>query len=101
VSVAVIIPARRGLAARCRDAPIIEREIEGAQRKDRRGIVKLSRMVRNDNSTLARVAQTGLQNLTWPKMGTLEAVQTKARYEVLRLESGLFILEIIVASRRC
>ena len=53
-------------------------------------------MVRNDNSTLARIAQVGLQNLNWPKMENLEAVQTKARYEVLRLESGLFILEIIV-----
>jgi biopolymer transport protein ExbB len=96
VSVAVII--LRAIALR-RDfvmPPIIEREIEALQPEDSEGIVKLSRMVRNDNSTLARVAQVGLQNLTWPKMENLEAVQTKARYEVLRLESGLFILEIIV-----
>ena len=53
-------------------------------------------MVRNDNSTLARIAQIALQNLNWPKMENLEAVQTKARHEVVRLESGLFILEIIV-----
>ncbi len=76
--------------------PIIEREIEALQPEDTEGVVKLSRMVRNDNSTLARIAQVGLQNLNWPKMENLEAVQTKARYEVLRLESGLFILEIIV-----
>src|SRR3954451_7367977 len=76
--------------------PIIEREIEALQPEDTEGVVKLTRMVRNDNSTLARIAQVGLQNLNWPKMENLEAVQTKARYEVLRLESGLFILEIIV-----
>lgn len=96
VAVAVII--LRGLALR-RDLvmpPIIEREIEALQPEDTEGVVKLSRMVRNDNSTLARIAQVGLQNLNWPKMENLEAVQTKARYEILRLESGLFILEIIV-----
>jgi biopolymer transport protein ExbB len=96
VSVAVII--LRGIALR-RDLvmpPIIEREIEALQPDDTEGVVKLSRMVRNDNSTLARISQIGLQNLNWPKMENLEAVQTKARYEVLRLESGLFILEIIV-----
>jgi biopolymer transport protein ExbB len=96
VAVAVILV--RSLALR-RDLvmpPIIEREIETLQPEDTQGVVKLSRMVRNDNSTLARIAQVGLQNLNWPKMENLEAVQTKARYEVLKLESGLFILEIIV-----
>lgn len=96
VSMAVII--LRALALR-RDIvmpPIIEREIDSLQPEDTDGVVKLSRMVRNDNSTLARIAQVGLLNLNWPKMENLEAVQTKARYEVLRLESGLFILEIII-----
>lgn len=96
ISMAVII--LRALALR-RDIvmpPIIEREIESLQPEDTDGVVKLSRMVRNDNSTLARIAQVGLLNLNWPKMENLEAVQTKARYEVLRLESGLFILEIII-----
>jgi biopolymer transport protein ExbB len=96
VSLAVII--LRAIALR-RDVvmpPIIEREIEALQPEDTNGVVKLSRMVRNDNSTLARIAQISLQNLNWPKMENLEAVQTKARHEIVRLESGLFILEIIV-----
>lgn len=95
-SLAVII--LRAIALR-RDLvmpPIIEREIEALQPEDTNGVVKLSRMVRNDNSTLARIAQIALQNLNWPKMENLEAVQTKARHEIVRLESGLFILEIIV-----
>lgn len=96
VALAVII--LRAIALR-RDLvmpPIIEREIEALQPEDTQGVTKLSRMVRNDNSTLARIAQVGLQNLNWPKMENLEAVQTKARHEIVRLEGGLFILDIIV-----
>ena len=96
VSLAVIIlrglALRRGLVL----PMIIEQELEMLQPDDTEGVVKLSRMVRNDNSTLARIAQVGLQNLNWPKMENLEAVQTRARNEIVRLESGLFILEIVV-----
>jgi biopolymer transport protein ExbB len=96
VALAVIIlraiALRRGLVI----PPIIEREIETLQPEDHQAITTLSRMVRNDNSTLARIAQVGLQNLNWPKMENLEAVQTKARHEIVRLETGLFILDIIV-----
>src|SRR5678816_3685374 len=76
VSVAVII--MRGLALRrpLVMPPIIEQEIEMLQPDDTDGVVKLSRLVRNDDSTLARIAQAGLQNLNWPKMENLEAVQT-------------------------
>ena len=96
VSLAVII--LRGLALRRALVmpEMIEREIEMLQPDDTEGVVKLSRLVRNDDSTLARIAQVGLQNLNWPKIENLEAVQTKARTEIVRLESGMFILEIIV-----
>jgi biopolymer transport protein ExbB len=88
----------RGLALR-RDVvmpPIIAQEIEALQPEDAEGVAKLSRMVRNDISALANVAQVGLHHLNWPKLENMEAVQTRARHEVVRLESGLFILEIIV-----
>ena len=96
VSLAVVI--LRGLALRRALVmpAIIEQEIEVLQPDDTDGVVKLSRLVRNDDSTLARIAQAGLQNLNWPKIENLEAVQTKARNEIVRLESGMFILEIIV-----
>jgi biopolymer transport protein ExbB len=95
-SVSVIIT--RGLALR-RDVvmpPIIAQEIEALQPEDAEGVAKLSRMVRNDISALANVAQVGLHHLNWPKIENMEAVQTRARHEVVRLESGLFVLEIIV-----
>jgi biopolymer transport protein ExbB len=88
----------RGLALR-RDVvmpPIIAQEIEALQPEDADGVAKLSRMVRNDISALANAAQVGLHHLNWPKLENMEAVQTRARHEIVRLESGLFVLEIIV-----
>lgn len=97
VSVAVIL--LRGLALRRRRVmPLaIEREIESLQPGDNTdSIVKLARLVRNDESPLARIAQVALQHLQWPKSENVEAVQTRARHEIVRLESGLFILEVVV-----
>jgi biopolymer transport protein ExbB len=96
VSLAVILLRTAALRRALVMPPIIEQEIEMLQPDDTEGVVKLSRLVRNDDSTLARIAQVGLQNLNWPKIENLEAVQTKARHEIVRLESGMFILEIIV-----
>jgi biopolymer transport protein ExbB len=97
VSVAVII--LRGLALR-RDIvmpPTIESEIENLQPgDDTEAIVKLARLVRGDSSPLARVSLVGLQHLQWPKSENIEAVQTKARHEIVNLEKGLFILEVVV-----
>jgi biopolymer transport protein ExbB len=96
VSVAVIL--LRGLALRralVMPQPI-EHEIEGLQPDDTDGIVRLARLVRPDASSLARIVQVGLQHLHWPKSENIEAVQTRARHEVVRLESGLFVLEVIV-----
>ena len=96
VSLAVILLRATALRRSLVMPAIIEQEIEMLQPDDHEGVVKLSRLVRNDDSTLARIAQVGLQNLNWPKIENLEAVQTKARNEIVRLESGMFILEIIV-----
>jgi biopolymer transport protein ExbB len=97
VSGAVIVV--RGLALRRAVVmpPEIEREIEAIQpASDPEAFARLSRVVRSDYSTLARLAEAVLQHLQWPKAENNEAVQTRARHEIVRLESGLFILEIIV-----
>ena len=59
-------------------------------------VVRLSRFVRADASTLARIAQVGLSNLHQPKDENQNAVQTVARHEVGQLENGLHLLEIII-----
>ncbi len=96
VSGALII--MRGLALRRNLVmpPEIEREVDGLRHDDTEGVVRLSRLVRNDSSALGKVVQTALSHLTWPKSENVEAVQTRARHEIVRLETGLFILEVIV-----
>ena len=97
VSVAVILLRTFALRRKMVMPPIIEREIEGLQPlDDADGVVRLARLVRGDPSSLARIAQVGLHHLHWPKAEAIEAVQTRARHEIVRLESGLFILEVVV-----
>jgi biopolymer transport protein ExbB len=96
VSVAVIF--LRGLALRRHLVvpPFLEDQIEAIQPGDEDAANRLAKLVRNDRSPLARIIHTGLHHLNWPKAENMEAVQTRARHEVVRLESGLFVLEIIV-----
>jgi biopolymer transport protein ExbB len=96
ISVAVMV--LRGLALR-RDIvmpPVIEREIDAIQPGDEDAANRLAKLVRHDRSTLARIIHVGLHNLNWPKSENMEAVQTRARHEIVRMESGIFVLEVIV-----
>ncbi len=56
---------------------------------------RLSRIVREDPSSLARVAKVALQHLRSPRSENVEAVETRARHEMVILEKGLIVLEII------
>ena len=75
---------------------IIEHEVEAIQPGDEDAADRLAKLVRYDYSALGRIIDTGLHHLNWPKSENLEAVQTRARREIVRLESGIFILEIVV-----
>jgi len=96
VSVAVIV--LRGLALRRHLVlpPVIEQAIEDIGPGDEDAANRLARLVRGDRSALSRIIEVGLHHLNWPKSENMEAVQTRARHEIVRLESGLFILEVIV-----
>ncbi len=96
VSVTVIV--LRGLALRRHLVvpPSLEAEIDAIQPGDEDAANRLAKVVRGDQSALARIIHVGLHHLNWPKAENMEAVQTRARHEIVRLESGLFILEIIV-----
>ena len=75
----------------------LEKEIERLAPNDTPdSVVRLSRFVRSDESTLARIVQVGLTNLHQPKDENQNAVQTVARHEVGQLEHGLHVLEIII-----
>jgi biopolymer transport protein ExbB len=56
---------------------------------------RLMRVVDEDNSSLARITRAALQHLRWPRSENIEFAQTKARAELVRLERGLIVLEVV------
>ena len=68
----------------------MERLVPGASAE------RLARIVHHDASSLARIVRVALQHLRWPRAENVEAVQTRARHEMVRLERGLVVLEVIV-----
>jgi biopolymer transport protein ExbB len=56
---------------------------------------RLARIVQHDPSSLARIARVALQHLRAPRSENVEAVETRARHEMVRLEKGLIVLEVI------
>jgi biopolymer transport protein ExbB len=67
----------------------MERLVPGASAE------RLARIVHHDPSSLARIVRVALQHLRWPRSENVEAVQTRARHEMVRLERGLVLLEVI------
>ena len=57
---------------------------------------RLMRIVENDQSSLGRIVRIALQHLRSPRSENVEAVQTRARHEMVLLEKGLIVLEVIV-----
>ncbi len=97
VSLAVILWRSFALRRDTVMPPQIEKGVEELEpADDSEAVVKLARLVRADDSPLGRVVKTGLRNLQWPKMENIEAVQTRARHEIVRLEAGLVVLEVVV-----
>ena len=56
---------------------------------------RLARIVQHDPSSLARITRVALQHLRSPRAENIEAVETRARHEMVVLERGLIVLEII------
>jgi biopolymer transport protein ExbB len=94
--VSVTIMILRGLALLRKKVmpPIIEHEIERLAPGE--SPERLWRIVHHDPSSVARITRVALQHLRGPRSENVEAVQTRARHEMVRLERGLIILEVIV-----
>jgi len=56
----------------------------------------LRHLIQDDASPLSRIVEVAVRPYNATKQETLEVVQSRARQEIVRLESGLFILEIVV-----
>ena len=56
----------------------------------------LRRVCEQHKSPLSRLLLLAADRLNWPKADNVDALQTRARHEIVRLERGLVVLEIIV-----
>ncbi|HEX8281301.1 MAG TPA: MotA/TolQ/ExbB proton channel family protein [Chthoniobacterales bacterium] len=85
----------RGIALRRRNVLplVIESEIERLTPGG--SAERLARIVHQDDSSLARIVRVALQHLRGPRNETVEVVETKARHELVTLEKGLIVLEIV------
>ncbi|MGA2802522.1 MAG: MotA/TolQ/ExbB proton channel family protein [Verrucomicrobiota bacterium] len=62
----------------------------------REDVKTLCAVCRRKPSPLGRLLLLAVDHLDWPKADNVDALQTAARREIVRLERGLVVLEIIV-----
>jgi biopolymer transport protein ExbB len=86
----------RGLALRWRR--VVPREIEVAVESCQAAgdVPMLRRVCEQHTSPISRLLLVALEHLDRPKGEAIEAIQARARHEVVRLERGLVVLEVIV-----
>src|SRR2546429_2224548 len=93
--VSVTIMILRGLALRRKIVMPLAIEAEIERMAPGESPERLSRIVYHDPSSLARIARVALQHLRGPRSENVEVVETRARHEMVRLEKGLIVLEVI------
>jgi biopolymer transport protein ExbB len=86
----------RGFALRRRRVvpAAVEGAVESCQTSD--DVPMLKRVCQQHDSPISRLLLLSADHLHWPKSDNVDAVQTRARHEMARLERGLVVLEIIV-----
>src|SRR5664280_2037611 len=86
----------RGLALRWRKVvpPEITASLAACETREDAG--GLCRVCKQKPSPLGRLLLLAADHLNWPKADNVDALQTAARHEIVRLERGLVVLEIIV-----
>jgi biopolymer transport protein ExbB len=94
VALTVILLRSVALRRRAVIPPLIEKEINKIRPGDEPE--HLRHLIQDDASALSRIVEVAVRPYNATKQETLEVVQSRARQEIVRLESGLFILEIVV-----
>lgn len=86
----------RGWALRWRNVvpPEIEAAVDACQ--SRQDVPALRRVCEQHNSAAGRLLLLAADRLDRPKAENADALQTRARHEMARLERGLVVIEIIV-----
>src|SRR6202035_1538313 len=94
VALTVILLRSFALRRRAVIPALIEKEINKIRPGDQPE--HLRHLIQDDTSPLSRIVEVPVRPYSATKQETLEVVQSRARQEIVRLESGLFILEIVV-----
>ena len=86
----------RGWALRWRKVvpPEIEAALESCRSREDIGVLR--RMCEQHSAPISRLLVDAISHLDWPKDENADALQTRARHEIVRLERGLVVLEVIV-----
>jgi biopolymer transport protein ExbB len=86
----------RGIALQWRKVvpPEIETAVQSCQSSE--DVALLRRVCEQKPSPLGRLLIEAADHLNWPRVENEAALETRARHEVVRLERGLVVLEIIV-----
>jgi biopolymer transport protein ExbB len=86
----------RGLALRWKRVipPAVEAASEACRSAE--DLPMLVQICQQNPSPISRLLLTAHDHLPWPKDDNVDALEIRARHEVVRLERGLVILEIVV-----
>jgi biopolymer transport protein ExbB len=77
---------------------VVPREVEAAVESCQAAadVPMLRRVCQQHKSPISRLLLLAADHLDWPRAEAVDALQTRARQEMTRLERGLVVLEIIV-----
>ena len=77
---------------------VVPREVEAAVESCQAAadVPMLRRVCQQHKSPISRLLLLAADHLDWPRAEAVDAIQTRARQEMTRLERGLVVLEIIV-----
>lgn len=89
---AVIILRALALRERLIIPPELEMAVERLQ--PGQSLQDLADLASGSSSPLGRILLVCLGHLNWPRQENIEAVQVRARHEVVKMESGLAVLEV-------
>lgn len=94
--IAVTIIIERGLALRWQKVipPNVEEAAENALKRE--DVSHLSNVCRANPSPMSNLLLLAKDHLHWPRQENIDAIETKARHEVMKLDRGLVVLEIVV-----
>lgn len=94
--VGLIFIIERGLALRWKKVVPPEIEHAVANFRETSDLPMVRRVCEQNPSPLGRLLLLADSNRNWPKAENVDAIQTRARHEIVKLERGLVLLEIVV-----